>query len=74
MYVDRTIPELENVPTNQWNMKELAYHFQTLNQMQNFLNEEGKKIHNMIQREIESRGGLPKSEGAWDHSSEIIFD
>lgn len=74
MYVDRTISELRNLPTSEWNLKELAYHFQTLNQIQIFLNDDGKKIHKMITEEIESRGGLPKDEGAWDHSSEVIFD
>lgn len=74
MYVDRSFPELNDTPLNQWEMKELAYYHDQLSQLADVLNEQGRSIHQKIIEEITNRGGLPRDEGGWDHPSQIIYD
>lgn len=74
MYVGRKMTELNDLPANKWDMKELAYYHEQMSQFSDFLNQQGVSIHHKIIEEIEKRGGLPKDSGGWDHSSEIIYD
>ncbi|MBO8173381.1 MAG: hypothetical protein H0Z33_16055 [Bacillaceae bacterium] len=74
MYVGRELEELEDVALSDWELKELAYYHHTMSQLVPFLNQEGVAFHNSIIKEIERRGGLKGDRGAWDHSSQIIYD
>lgn len=74
MYIGRNLPELNDLPINQWNMQELAYFHHQMGQMADLLNQQGLSIHQKIIKEIENRGGLPNYSSGWDHSSEIIYD
>lgn len=74
MYVGRELPELNDLPIEKWDMKELAYYHHQMGHMADFLNQQGASVHQKIIKEIEKRGGIPSSSGGWDHSSEIIYD
>lgn len=74
MYVGRRLDELSDTPMAQWEMKELLYHHNMMNQMAPFLNTQGVSYHQKIIGEVEKRGGIPGDQGAWDHSSRIIYD
>ena len=74
MYVGRTLEQLKQVPYPQWTIEELAYHQSTMRALPGCLNEQGQDIWLKVLAEIESRGGLPHSEGAYDHSSDVIYD
>ena len=74
MYIGRKISELNNLPISEWDMKELAYYHENMSHLADFLNQQGVSIHHKIIEEIQNRGGVPKSTGAWDHSSQIIYD
>ena len=74
MYVGRILTKLNDIPMEQWDIKELAYYHKAMGEMSDFLNSQGVSIHQKIINEIKSRGGLPHDAGAWDHSSEIIYD
>ncbi|CEH28902.1 hypothetical protein AM501_27060 [Aneurinibacillus migulanus] len=74
MYVGRKLDELSDMPIAEWEMKELLYHHDMMSEMAPFLNTQGISYHHKIIEEVEKRGGVPSDEGAWDHSSRIIYD
>jgi hypothetical protein len=74
MYVGRKFDELTNVPLDKWEMKELLYHHDMMNELVQFLNVQGTSYHHRIIEEIESRGGVSGDQGGWDHSSRVIYD
>jgi hypothetical protein len=74
MYVGRTLTELYNVDCGNWTLEELAYHRDTMGQFQTFLNGEGQSILQIVQSEIDARGGLPQYGGDYDHPSSVRYD
>ena len=74
MYVGRNLEQLKQIPYPQWTNEELAYHQDTMRALPGCLNEQGQDILQKVLAEIKSRGGLPHSEGAYDHSSNVIYD
>jgi len=74
MFVGRELTDLNDTSMQKWDMKELAYYHHTMSQMADMLNQQGVSLHHKIIDEITKRGGIPKDSGAWDHSSQIIYD
>lgn len=74
VYVGRTIKQLETVPLEQWTLDELSYHLDTLNRFEEYLNDNGANIRQMVEDEIESRGGLPFYGGDYDHPTTVRYD
>lgn len=74
MYVGRSIVELNDIRIEEWDQKELAYYHHIMGEMADLLNHQGASLHHKIIDEITARGGLHKDSGAWDNSSEIIYD
>jgi hypothetical protein len=74
MYVGRKLDQLDDIPMSEWDIKELLYHHEMMNEMLDFMNAQGTSYHQKIITEIEQRGGVPHDRGSWDHSSRIIYD
>lgn len=58
MYDGRDMTELSMIPKTEWQDNELAFFHHSLQQIMDYLNAEGRSIHNEIITEIENRGGL----------------
>lgn len=74
MYVGRKFDELDNIPVAEWDIKELLYHHDMMDNLVSYLNAQGNSRHKQIIEEIEKRGGRGGDRGAWDHSSRMIYD
>ncbi|RFU68160.1 hypothetical protein D0469_12900 [Peribacillus saganii] len=74
MYVGRDMTELSMISIKEWENSELAYFHHSLQQMVPYLNLEGQTIHREIVEEIQSRGGLKRSEADYAHGSETSYD
>ncbi|MGZ4163703.1 MAG: hypothetical protein ACXVC1_10050 [Tumebacillaceae bacterium] len=74
MYVGRTLAELENMAYTNWTLDELAYHIDTMNQFQPYLNAQGQQIRQKVQAEIDARGGFPHYGGDYEHPSACRYD
>ncbi|MGD8192009.1 hypothetical protein ACQCN2_18730 [Brevibacillus ginsengisoli] len=73
MYIGRDFQELTMVSVNQWEIHELLYFHHAMSELAAYLNAEGVSIHSKVIHELEERGPL-SDRGAWDHSSEPIYD
>ena len=74
MYVGRSLEQLSQVAYENWTIEELAYHQNTMRALPGCLNQNGEDILRKIIAEIESRGGLPQTQGAYDHPTGVIYD
>lgn len=74
MYVYRNLELLHEVPYEQWRIEELAYHQDAMTSFKPYLNEDGLAILQQINAEIESRGGLPVYQAAYDHATHLHYD
>ena len=74
MYVGRTIDNLRDIPYEKWTIEELAYHQDTMKRFAHYLNDSGRQIYDAVQKEIESRGGLPVYGGDYDHPYSVTYD
>ncbi|WP_409304400.1 hypothetical protein [Peribacillus sp. SCS-155] len=74
MYVGRDMTELSMLPRSEWKDSELSYFHHSLQQMAQYLNQEGLSIHQGIIEEIENRGGLDRHEATYTNGTEVTFD
>lgn len=74
MYVGRSLAQLKQVAYENWTIEELAYHRNTMRALPGCLNQQGEDLLREVDTEIQSRGGLPRSEGAYDHPTGVIYD
>jgi hypothetical protein len=74
MYVGRDLSELSMTPKTEWKDSELEYFHHSLQQITGYLNIEGNSMQKEIIKEIESRGGLHRSEADWGHGTRPTYD
>ncbi|MEQ6377954.1 hypothetical protein RZN25_14135 [Bacillaceae bacterium S4-13-56] len=71
MYVGRDMAELLMTRKDDWKEDELAFFHNALSQIAPYLNIEGTTILREINKEIERRGGLNKTDTDYE---QIIYD
>ncbi|HEU4963426.1 MAG TPA: hypothetical protein VFV52_06125 [Bacilli bacterium] len=74
MYVGRTLEQLKDVPLTDWTVEELAYHFDTMNLFEEYLNDNGTTVLQMVESEIDQRGGLPHYGGDYEHPATVTYE
>ncbi len=74
MYVGRDLSELSMTPKTEWKDSELEYFHHSFQQITGYLNVEGNSMQKEIIKEIESRGGLHRSEADWGHGTRPTYD